>query len=201
MNVRLKKTWHVPAVVLSARYDNMVSNIYTITAEMTTADGDNDEYNIAYERINHWMRNVFQDSFLVDDEHPRLAAFRNTGERVLVFPDDPVDQLVGIALYCKLSAMVEGRLIIDNLSVSSGLDDHITYVHDADDVVGVFADDGWWNHAGPIWQHKNKSHRRGEKIIALGRMPEWKDYQLDWDQDTPDTGPAVVTVFNKDDPK
>lgn len=192
MNISLTKTWHVSAVVVSERYDHALINHYMITARMTTNSDDTRQQNIAYHRLNHWFSAVLEDSFLISAQHPKLAAYQALGERVIVLPSDPVDQLMGILLCCKMQAMVENRLTINDVMISSPLDDHLIYSWSPDDGVADFTESGWWLDASPSSSTKTKSHRRGDKVIAIGRNPEWKDYDLEWDPGNGDS--TVITI-------
>jgi len=181
MNVNLSRTWTIAAMLVSERYDHPQINPYTITVTMTTQAEDQTEINVAFERIKFWFLDVMSDAVLIAQDHPMLDQWIKTGIRCLVFPEDPVDQLVGIMTYCKLDAMVEDRIQINHVSISSILDDHVTYHHDHDDVLGPFVSQGWWNDLRPIWTNQKKQRQSGSKIISLDRQPAWKDHDLAWD--------------------
>ena len=190
MNVNLSKTWTIAAILVSDRYDHPQINPYTITVTMTTQSEDQTEINVAFERMKFWFLDVMSDAVLISQDHPMLDQWANTGIRCLIFPEDPVDQLVGMMTYCKLTAMVEGRISINHVSISSVLDDHVTYHHDADDNPGVFVSDGWWNDLRPSWTNQKKQRKSTSKIINLDRQPTWKDHDLSWESlSQEDNGP------------
>jgi hypothetical protein len=194
MSVSLAKNWYFSAIVVSERYETAVLNPYTVHTEFTTVSESNIDHNRAYGRFKYWMQEVMQDSVLIARDHPRLKTWVDTGSKVLIFPEDPVDQLVGIMLYCKLSAVVQTNMIIDQVSVTSSLDDDITYHHYSDEDRGPFNESGWWNDSGPNWQIINKKSRG--KIVDLQRTLDWKDLNLEWNQESSDNR-VVQADFTK----
>ena len=150
----------------------------------------------AFARMRYWLQEIMQDCVLISQDHDRLDTWLDTGSRVLVFPEDPVDQLVGIMLYCKLHAIVQDNLLIDRVTVSSVLDDEVMYHHYADEDQGPFAAPGWWNESRPCWKQAIKKGRG--KVIDLGRGPDWKDLDLEWDQECAQNT-VVIAEFTRTD--
>jgi hypothetical protein len=198
MNVRISKTWAVSAVVVSELYENLQINDYVFRADMMTVTPDMKQYNIAYQRICHWFENAFRDCVLISAEHPKIKLWQDLGEKLIIFPAEPVDQLVGIATFCKLLAITESRLDIQQLEISSPSDDYVTYRHSADEETGIFSRPGWWNDPGPT-ANDGTTNRRHGRVIKLNRSVAWKDLSLEW-QPEPDLE-AVITSFVKDEKK
>jgi hypothetical protein len=197
MNVRMCRVFRIPALLVSPRYDHVMTTVYDLHVRWTSVSTDNSELNTAYSRMRTWLLEVMRNSILIGQDHPDIGAWQATGSRCLVFPEEPVDQLVGIMLYRKLDAMVQGRLEITGISVSSALDDDVIYEHDADEEQGSLADNGWWSDSRPTWFLGRGPGRSRDKVISLRPIPEWKEYGLDWDQDTPDSQ-VVVADFTRD---
>ena len=197
MNVMLTKLFDVASVVISERYESPRIAPYHVTVDMTTNTTDNGDLNLAFARMRYWFYAVMQDAFLISAQHPDLRAWQATNSRLLVFPEDPVDQLVGIMLYRKLDAMVEDRLLVTRVSISSPLDEDMIYHHDADEAQGAMSQDGWWADGRPTWHDDSRKPRNRGKVISLTRQAEWKDHDLDWDE-VSEPHRAVVTDFNRD---
>lgn len=195
MSVRLAKTWYFSALVVSDRYPQPVINTYTVRVEMSATAQCNSDHNVAYARMRYWMQEIMSDAVLLDPNHATAAAWHDTGMRVMMLPEDPVDQLVGIMLYTKLCAMTEQRMTIHSVSVSSALDDDVIYHHYEDEEQGPLEVAGWWHDHRPIWQEK--PHRKG-KVISLDRQPDWRQQDLDWNQDGQDRS-VVQGLFNQDE--
>ena len=200
MNVRFKKTFDFSAGVV---YDNKFCvNFYTLTVHMTTVNMDGDYHNIAYERMKYWVNDVLLDSILIHEKDPMVDVWLSTEQRIILFPEQPVDQVVGILLYSKFNAITEQQFIINEVEISSTLGDDVVFMHSSNESSDVSNHSGWWNDSKPTWISSVKKRVKQNKIIKLDRMPEWKDLELEFDQsDTNDDNSVVFVEFGKDDKK
>lgn len=198
MNVRLRKTFAWSSGILYQ--GQFLINNYEAKIDMITASDDQQEQVIAYERIKSWMYEVLNGSVLIEDDDPKLASWVNTGARILILPEPPVDQILGLMLYSKLNAIVEDRLIITDIEISSVAGEGMSYLHSEDENVGPFMHVGWWSDPRPIWSFLRPSE--SDKIVALNRPLEWRDYDLSWeDPDEEHTNSVVFARFNRDEEK
>jgi hypothetical protein len=197
MNVRLIKTWtwHSGLVYRDAFY----INTYTARIRMHTTSMYDSDHDVAYGRMDYWFEEVMQDSVMIGADSPAIKAYSATGQRLLVFPDDPVDQLVGIMLCLKLNAMTEGRLIITDIDLSSVHGADMTYQHNVNEAVGPMADAGWWHDARPIWNLAAST--RGSKVVSLNRAADWHSLDLDWQPTASRGGDSSIVFadFDRDD--
>lgn len=198
MNIRMTQRFRVPVIWVGDLYDGPMITVYDAVVGMTSISDDIGEINIAYQRMKFWFYDIMKNSVITHQDYANLDAWRATGARCLVLPEEPVDQLMGIMLYRKLDAMVQGRLDITDVGISSTLDEEIIYHHDSDEDQGCMAQDGWWSDARPTWTHEKRRGARGAKVINLTREPEWKDHGLDWSQTQPEDA-VVITDFPRDD--
>ena len=197
MNVRLEKkySWH-SALVWDGEY---MINGYEILLRMTTNTADSRLQNIAYNRLNYWIYNVMQDSVLLAEHNESISVFHATGQRVILLPEEPVDQLVGMMLYSKLGAIMRGNIQINELIISSRVGDEMAYCHSEDEALGPFAAPGWWSDTGVKWSDA-KGRRSRNNIIAINRIPEWKDLDLEFhpEADTKNSD-VLYAQFRKDE--
>jgi len=196
MTVRLARQWYWSSMVVSDRYERPVINNYSVRIEFATDTQDNQEHNVAYGRMKFWFHEVMESSVLISQDSNMIKSWQDTGARVLIFPEDPVDQLVGMMIYAKITAITQGKLMVDQISISSPLDDDVIYHHYAEETLGPFENPGWWSDAKPTWQIK--SNRGKGKVISLDRAPDWKDHDLDWDTNH-NTDVVVLTSNNNED--
>lgn len=196
MTVRLARMWYWSNLVVSDRYDHPVINNYSLRTEFSANSLDNNEHNVAYNRMKFWFLDVMESSVLISHDHPKVKHWQETGSRVLIFPEDPVDQLVGMMLYSKLTAITQDRIVLDRVSIASPLDDEVIYHHFADEDLGPFADAGWWNDARPIW-HTKPGRGKG-KVISLDRVADWKDHELDWDRSQQENIVSITKITDED---
>lgn len=199
MNVRLNKVFVWQSGVVYHKEFHI--NRYCCSVDFRTLDTDREQPNLAYERMRHWIENIMNESVMISHDSDLRGAYQTTGQRMIYLPDEPVDQLVGIMLFCKLSSITQQRVMISEISVSSTLGDEVTYTHTCDDDIGPFYQPGWWNDPGPIWYNK-KDHRAKDKVVNLNRAVEWTDLDLDWKiADQKIDNQVVFADFTKDEKK
>lgn len=200
MNVRLKKTFAAPAIVVDhERYESAMINQYDITLHVTVTAENPEEINIAYERINYWVSEIFSNSVLISQDSDKIASWESTGQRYIVFPDQPVDQLVGIMLFHKLNAITEGRLDIAEIEISSGLDDYVVYLHARNEISHGIEIPSWWMESDPTWYSTAPRPKRGSKVISINRKRDWGELDLKWDSDNNEDSGVLIGKFTYDD--
>jgi hypothetical protein len=158
-----------------------VINEYIATICFHNEVEDESQQRIAYNRMKWWIYDVMQGCVLIHEEDPLLEEYRSTRQRVLALPNDPVDHLVAMMLYLKLNAIMEQKLIIDEIRLSSEQGDHVCYLHSNDVDEIVFDTQGWWIDSGPVWQNRSDLGR-DDNVVALDRPTSWDDIGLAWDQ-------------------
>ena len=199
MNVRLIKTWTWQSGIVYN--DIFYINAYTAKIRMHTTSMYDSDHDVAYGRMDYWFEEVMQDSVMISADSSAVKAYAATGQRLLLFPDQPVDQLVGIMLCLKLNAMTEGRLVVTDVDISSVHGSDMTYQHNVDEAVGPMAAAGWWQDTKPIWNHVSSS-ARGSKVVSLNRVADWHSLDLDWQSSSNDRDSSIVFAdFDRDDDK
>lgn len=192
--IRLEKllTWNS-----SICYDDVhVINDYIATISLHTNGHDQDQQNIAYERMKWWIEHVLANSVLLNEADPLLPAYQATRQRVLVVPDDPVDHLVAVMLYLKLNAIMEDRLILDEIRLSSEQGDHMCYLHSEETDAIEYDTTGWWIDPRPIWFIPT-ANRHQTNVLSLPKTLEWSDLGLSWNAGQEPTDTVVVADFNR----
>ena len=198
MNVRLEFTTGFLAGVYWQ--NSLLLNSYLVHCDMITATSDNLEQNIALERLKYVLYQRMQNSVFIDSqEKAAIKRLTTAGVRVIPLPEKPVDQVVGMMLYCKLDAVMNGRIQMAQLKLSSELGDNVTYLQSNMESLGPFAATGWWNDSDPIFADPAT---RSEKIVSLNQSDTWTGLNLNWGA-PPDSDQenARVVVFKKDDKK
>ena len=192
MNVRLE---YELRFVAGAYLDQVIMNQYRVQLEMITQSYDGIHQNIALDRVRHMLYKEFASSVFVERENTdAVEKLEAAGLRVVALPDLPVDQIVGIMLYCKLNAVMEERIIITQLKISSDLGQRMVYCQDQEEDVGPFEESGWWHDPSPrVFDKQSKKH----KIVKLVKARSWSDANLGWDDDHND-GSTVLVPDNND---
>lgn len=195
MNVRLKKKLSFDAGVV---FENQfLINHYDLALEMYTNTTDSIENNIAYERIRYWVAEILNGSVIIPSSSELLEAYAATGQRLITLPEQAVDQVIGIMLYCKLNAITEDRLIITDVEISSSQGDNMIYCHSDQENLGPFVDNGWWNDPRP--KHAVLTIGDGSNVIKLAKTPDWKELGMSWHNTAQDSDTVVFADFKKDE--
>jgi|APGre2960657373_1045057.scaffolds.fasta_scaffold01226_4 hypothetical protein len=189
MNVRLKDELSFTAGVY---YDNQVlMNNYQVRVNMTTNSSDSRYVNVARDRMLWFLRGALQSSIFIKNENQtKWEEFAQVGLTVTTFPEEPVDQIVGLMLYCKLNAIMEKHITVTDIEVSSEIGDGCWYPHSQSESVGPFNNDGWWNSGEPT--QSDRLANKNKRVVKLYNSTNWHDLELSWPADDEDISDNVV---------
>jgi hypothetical protein len=197
MNVRLKHSMSFRAGVhFNTRF--FICE-YTLNLWLSTGTIDIHEQNVALSRIQKMIYHEFSDCVFVNQaDTKQIKLYKAANMKVSDLPDDPLDQIVGIMLYCKLNAVAEGRLVIHELELASDQGDNMFFCHSAEENIGPFSAQSWWHDSS-----RKISNIKGldKNIVAMQDRMNWAHYGLDWgeDQNLAPGKDSVVLPFRKDD--
>ena len=156
----------------------VVMNTYSVDLQMITKSPNHVDQNIAMERLKYIIYEQFADAIILGSEHKKLAKkYQDVGFRTIILPDEPADQLTGLALYCKLQAVTEDVIDILDISIRSSIGGGVSYLHHDEETLGPYEKDGWWTDVGPNVSSAPSSRK---KVVTLNG-PTWKSLDLDWD--------------------
>jgi hypothetical protein len=189
MNVRLQTNLEFSAGIYYN--DTLRINRYTVSLRLCTATSDHEQINIAMDRVKMFVYSELADTvFINQNDLERAQLLYLMGINVTTLPEEPIDQIVGLMLYCKLNAVMEDRMLIETLDISSLLGDDVVYLYETGDPIGPFQSDGWW-------QLSDTSHNAVEVVTTqenIVKVPTtgWNKYNLNWhDANNGNTGKTV----------
>ena len=193
MNIRLQYDLEFPAGIY---YDDRLQlNTYQVSMQLCTHSEDTHQVNIALERLKCFVYEELSDTVFIDRaDEDRAEMLAVLGVNVTTLPVDPVDQIVGIMLYCKLNAIMEGRMTVDSLNIASRLGDQVWYLHDAEDSLGMFAADGWWH--SPSAQHHTLTLDAYPDNVIQVAPSAWIEHELLWPEVTTESSGNTVVFGN-----
>lgn len=199
MNARLKKSFGFYSGMFYQ--GKFMVNHWNVQLDLLTVSESADQQNIAYERMKYWMHHVIDDSILIAHDDPALATVSDLNARILVLPDEPVDQIIGIMLYLKLNAIMENRMIVVGTEIWSTQGDQTSYIHIGGENLGPnLGQDGWWSDSRPVFSVAR--NQTTGKVVTLDRGAEWKDVGLAWEsRDGERSDTVVFAKFPKDEDK
>ena len=190
MNVRLQYNVEFLAGVY---YEGALKmNNYSVNMSLLTASIDPVVTNVAMDRLKYFVYGMLDSTVFIKSEYKEQAEMLTLlGVNVTTLPEEPVDQIIGMMLYYKLNAIMEGNMIVTALDISSTLGDSVWYQHDEDDNSGPFAKDGWWSKPG--LQHDTVELEPVEDKVVKVVSKGWLELGLEWpDTNTPPAGNVVV---------
>ena len=197
MNVRLQYDLEFLAGIY---YDDQLQmNSYSVSVNLLTKTADPASTNIAMDRLKYFVHGVLESTVFINQTNVERAEMLSImGVNITTLPEEPVDQIVGMMLYYKLNAIMEGRMVVASLDISSALGDSVWYQHDEEDSSGPFRADGWWHKASI--QHDTIEPETASANIVKVMSTGWHEMGLDWPEDKPPTGNTVVFAnFSKDE--
>jgi len=176
MNVRL----YYETVFLAGVYfdDQLQMNSYNVGINLITRTLDSANSNIALERVKTFIDGLNSTVFINSCWPDHEEIMSQMGIDVTTLPEEPVDQIVGMMLYYKLNAVMEGRMEITQLELSSSLGDNVCYLHDEEDPIGPFHQTGWWHDATAI-RTKNSPTDTKTNIVKI-KHKNWREFGLEW---------------------
>ncbi len=204
MNVRLQYT--IPFTAAVHYQDRLIMNNYFLRTYMITNTSNAENHNIAFERLKYFITEemdstVFINSDCVDACERYLAA----GIKITTLPNEPVDQIIGVMLFCKLNAIMEERITVVETELSSTVGDNMVYIHGEHETTDNLEIPDWWSTSDVV--HCDTNLIDSDNVLSLLRSNVWQELDLDWpktepaDNATAATGNIVFADFGKDDTK
>ena len=155
-------------------------NVYNVNLSLLTVSKDQKFINVAMERLKCFVHSELANAVYINSCHIEQATLMGMmGMNVVTLPDEPVDQIIGMMLYCKLNAIMENVMQITQINIASTLGDDVWYTHDEDDALGpFFAQDSWWHR--PTTQHDMLDLEELPDNVVRVQATGWPEYGLMW---------------------
>lgn len=199
MNVRLEYTLHFSAGVHYG--GQLIMNQYRLTVYMVTNVREAELTNTAFERLKFFINQELDSSiFINSEEQEACRLYSAAGIKLTTLPKDPVDQIVGVMLFHKLNAIMEGRISVMETELSSHLGDNMVYLHSENETTEDIEIPKWWT--SPDLTHFDSEFSDDHQVVTLGHHSQWNELGLGWsDQEPKETGNIVFADFGKDETK
>ena len=127
--------------------------------------------------------------FIEEAEKEKCNEFVKAGLSITTLPGLAADQLIGIMLFHKLNAIMEGRIGVVEVEICAS--DSVVYLHGENETSDNLQQPDWWSNPDPVHSNTIDSN---ENIVSLRPAVTWRDLDLAWPEtDTPvDTGNTIV---------
>jgi hypothetical protein len=198
MNVRLQYDIEFLAGIYYE--DTLQMNSYSASIQMLTMTNDMISTNIAMERLKCFVYSELANTVFISEKYKERAEMMALmGVNITTLPEEPVDQIIGMMLYTKLNAILDGRMTVTNIDISSILGDSVWYQHNEDDELGPLVAPGWW-HNSTVQHNSLELIDTQEKVVKV-TPSAWFEYGLLWpEEQSENPGNTVVFAnFNKNE--
>ena len=195
MNVRLEYDMHWRAAIW---FENCLQiNSYNIELAITTNTANAEDHVVSLGRLNHFVYNEMANTvYIHQDDTAQIQALTSAGIKVTTLPEQPIDQIIGIALYSKLNAILQERMFVNGVTIQSDLGDNVRYLHNDRESLGPLSQLGWWQDPSPM--HSDfKSTASKKHVVRLNRTLTWQDLELEWSDAEPVDNTGNTVVFAK----
>jgi hypothetical protein len=203
MNVKIGYTSHFIAGVWWD--DHLIMSTYTATFKMITATDNPVDTNTALDRLKYIVEEHLPDSvFIKETNTEQIARLQAAGIKTVVIPEEPVDQIIGMMLYSKIGAVMDGRIVLRSVMLSSTAGDDVIYEHDLSESTAPFDEPGWWIQPTPICESETR-YDNETNLFVLSSANQWRDLGLEWssgsDNKTDSGNVLVFTEYQNDKDK
>lgn len=154
-----------------------MTNLYEMSASMSVETDNIHEQNVAIERMNYYLTHYLDDSvFVCDTETTAIDNYKNAGIKPCIIPEEPYDQVVGLILLNKCNAIMENRIIIEDMVFGSKLSNLVRFKIDIETAVNEYSGKFWYN------DHNLSSEKKKTKtkIVSLFGNNTWEELNLTW---------------------
>lgn len=199
MNVRLQYNL---AFLAAVHFNGVLQlNAYQANLSMITRSTNRAAVNVAMDRLRCFVDSELANAVFVNQNEQGLAdTLAMVGANPVTLPCEPTDQAIGIMLFCKLNAIMEGVIKITALDIASTLGDDIWFEFNEDDPVGVFDQPGWWTESTTA--HNNLIVEHDSNVVKV-LSNNWSEYNLLWpesvDSSAENHNNVVYAKFPKND--
>lgn len=175
MNAEIEKDF---TFLTSIHFENkFLVNLYEMKAYMQILTENAIEQNVAIERLNYFLGDYIDSAVLINEtEEEAINKYRAAGLKICTTPEEPYDQIVGMILINKCNAIMEGRIVMTDITFGSKLSNLIKFNIEHEIAAAEFAGKHWYNKHTLSLHNKTKK----DKIVNLFEQNDWKDVGLTW---------------------
>jgi len=108
--------------------NELFNNDYNLKIHLTPITADLQEQGDFFERLKMLFESVFNNTIVASREEPLYKILeKETNNRFVQLPRQPYDQLMAAVCFTKANSVLQGKILINELELSSFQGDGITY--------------------------------------------------------------------------
>lgn len=194
MNVRIRFNYDIRSAAWIG--DEFLINNFAVNLQLITQSHNSQDHSVCMGRIRTVIDQLEHSIFVHQDNTVKINEFINCGLRVTAFPQEPIDQIVGVVLFEKLNAVLEDRMRVTDIDICSDFGDNIWFMHSENEKISAIPNTGWWVDASPMCNVIYNSAAE-KKVVKLRKQLNWKSFDLEWSP----TAPTETVIINIKDEK
>jgi hypothetical protein len=186
--MNLKLNWRGEFLAICAYTDKIFPNHFNVELDMLAHTDNPRHQNVAFDRMKVIVNDVFAHGIFVGHENPNLPALIDIyPEKIILLPEEAYDQVIAIALFCKINAVMEKAISCVSVRISSHFGDRVQYQYETGDPMGPFAvatkSKSKKPKFAPWW---NRSDLMSFDADGDIQVTSWDDLDLGWEDSEPD---------------
>ncbi len=123
----------------------LFSNEYKINISLTPYTADLKEQTQYFERLKNLFEQVFANTITTWRDEPIYPIIKeSSNNRFIELPKPPYDQIMAAVCFCKANSILESKMVINYIELSSWQGDGITYTVDKDSKELILLDRPDW---------------------------------------------------------
>jgi hypothetical protein len=123
----------------------LFSNVYNVTISLTPHTANLKEQTDYFERLKSLFEQVFANTITTWRDDPLYDILKkNTNNRFIELPKPPYDQIMAAVCFCKANSILDSKITINFIELSSWQGDGITYKVDKDSKELILLDRPDW---------------------------------------------------------
>lgn len=175
MNIQIQKDFTFLAAIHFEK--KFMLNLYELSAQMEVLTENVREQNIAIERMNYFLGTYIEDAIFIEDtEKEAIQNYNNAGIKTCIVPEEPYDQIIGMILINKCNAIMENKIVINQVTFGSKLSNLIKFNIDGEVSQLEYPENAWYNKNTLSVTEKGKK----DKIVNLFDKNTWAELGLTW---------------------
>ena len=123
----------------------LFANEYKLNISLTPYTADLKEQTDYFERLKNLFEQVFANTITTWRDEPLYQTLKTTTtNRFIQLPKPPYDQIMAAVCFCKANAILDSKIVINHIELSSWQGDGITYKVDKDSKELILLDRPDW---------------------------------------------------------
>ncbi len=159
-------------------------NTYDFLLSMLVETDIPKEHTIAMDRLDFFIKTIVTNSVFINEEkHKEIEKYVEAGLNVITLPSEPFDQIVAMVILLKLNSIMENRIKITDLTVSSLLGEGIRYpiVSETAENADIMLGDKWWYRSDIETTNQNVFKiDTDNNVVKLFDDSVWAQHDLSW---------------------